>query len=198
MINKDDIQDILIHFEEGGYYITISDPSIWGLNNTDDPTPVGIYVDILIRRFKLKSVLSFEEWSWVNTTIKTALSRMNQNGVEKEVTLDCNNIRIRLKEQLGILKNINTLVQVIKKFNTKQLGGVVRMKYDPKINHIKINLYRESNRDLEPMFDELSKDFHVKDLRHNGVMLNKFGLPKGNQIYGLVASLEPKNFEIYE
>jgi hypothetical protein len=198
MISKDDIKDILIHFEEAGYSIAVSDPSIWGLNTkVDVPTPVGISVGVTISKIKPKPVLSFEEWSWVNITIKTALSRMNQKGIEKEVKLDCNRIIINLKEQLVVLKNIGSLVKIIKEFNTKALGGVIRMKYDQK-SSIKINFYRESNKDLEPMFDILSKDFNIKDLRQNGVLMNRFGLPSGNQVYGLVASLEPKNFEIYE
>lgn len=199
MISKDDIKDILIHFEEAGYSITVSDPSVWGLNTkVDVPTPVGISVGVTISKIKPKPVLSFEEWSWVNITIKTALSRMNQEGIEKEVKLDCNSIIINLKEQLVVLKNISSLVKIIKEFNTKALGGVIRMKYDQKSNSIKINFYRESNKGLEPMFDILSKDFSIKDLRQNGVPMNRFGLPSGDQICGLIASLEPKNFEIYE
>ncbi len=199
MISKDDIKDILIHFEEAGYSIAVSDPSVWGLNTkVDVPTPVGISIRVTICRIKPKPVLSFEEWSWVNITIKTALSRMNQEGIEKEVKLDCNSIIINLKEQLVVLKNISSLVKIIKEFNTKALGGVIRMKYDQKSNSIKINFYRESNKDLEPMFDILSKDFNIKDLRQNGVPMNRFGLPSGDQICGLIASLEPKNFEIYE
>jgi hypothetical protein len=198
MLSSEDIKDILIYFEEAGYSITVSDTSVWGLNSkVDVPTPVGISINVIISRIKPKPVLSFEEWSWINTTIKTALSRMDQEGIEKEIKLDCNRIIINLKEQLVVLKNIGSLVKIIKEFNTKALGGVIRMKYDQK-SSIKINFYRESNKDLEPMFDILSKDFNIKDLRQNGVLMNRFGLPSGNQVYGLVASLEPKNFEIYE
>lgn len=199
MLNSEDIKDILIHFEEGGYSIDVSDESIWGLNTkVNSPTPVGISISVIINRKKPKSVLSFEEWGWVNTTIRTALSRMNQEGIEKEVKLDCNMITINLKEQLNTLKNINLLTQIIKLFNTQNLGAVIRMKYDPKDNNIKINLCKEGNKDLEPMFDILSRDFNIKDVRQNGVILNRFGRPSGNQGHGVVAILEPKNFEIYE
>lgn len=199
MIDKDDIKDILIYFEEADYSITVSDISVWGLNtNVDVPTPVGVFVDVVISRKRPKSVLSFDQWNWINTTIKTALSRMNQEGIEKQVQLDCNRIVIRLKEKLIVLKNINSLVKIIKEFNAKQLGGIVLPAYDQKSNSIKIRLYKQSNKDLEPMFNELSKNFNIQDLRQNGVIMNRFGLPSGDQISGLIANLEPKNLEIYE
>lgn len=188
MIDKEDIKDILIHFEEGGYSIRISDPFIWGLNTMADIlSPVGISVTVSIRRNNPKLVLSFKEWDWINTTLKTALSRINQESIEKEVALDCNKIIIVLKEQLILLKNINSLVRTIKKFNAMNLGGVIRIKYDEVNNKIGINFYKESNKNLNSIFDELSKDFYIKTLNQND-----------DKKFGLIANLEPKNFEIYE
>ena len=151
---KDKIEDALIHFEDAGYsfqihYDFFCNPIDWIAGrygnklydvlkkvNTDDSCDFGdrIYINLSVK----KNVLSWKEYQWYQSELKTAVTRMTDNFDNVNIinTTD-SQTGIEVKGKTWKFKNLKELAEKCKYFNANNKFGktnnvIVYPEYHPK------------------------------------------------------------------
>ena len=134
---KEKIEDALIRFEDAGYQYLIefrfeyddnTYPSIYDLiRKVDNDSKVEVYLVCcisLIHKNNTTKFMSWDKYSWFQSELKVAISRMSDNIDNVEVLDTTLSTLIRIKEKSWSFKNLKTLYEKCKYFNanTEQIS----------------------------------------------------------------------------
>lgn len=210
----DNIKDIFFHFEEMGYINSVDETYAYSaikekinyndlqslydittiLKNFRTNEKIQVYTCYEVSMVSRKSVLSFEDWTKVQTNLKTAILRLKDYDLQIAEKMTVDEIDIKLFKPLLKLKNIGELNDIRRKNHLLNLG---RIDYTFRDNKITLRFNKMSNKKTIPELKRLlEEDFIVIDLTKKGAILNRQGKISGDQNNGYIFELVPKNINI--
>lgn len=211
ILDKDEVIDIFIHFEEMGYNIHVNDVKYtnysdirWNtkyqwqryindvsnyLKNISDNKPISICESyaINISSKNKKSVIDFKEWTTIQTNLNTALKRLEKYNYRVDNSMTINDIHIIMTSMPILeLKNIGDLNVLRIKFNKLNIGKIEFNFIEDKfiIKVIKMSNFPISKYQMQIIRELLQDDFFIKD------EISK------DQQNGVIFEIYPKNIDI--